>query len=335
MTSRRRPLAAAAVALAATVVGLPAASALADGLPVIGIDTTRGGVLTADGQQRYLAIPDGAGTLVAKVEADGGELVEQHSLPGRLSVPGVSLDATTGGLSRDGSTLVLIQPRVSFPQAETELAVVDPATLRLRRRITLEGDFSFDAISPDGATMYLVEYTEPRDPTRYRVRSYDVATGRLDPRPIIDASEPDEQMRGYPRTRVTGADGRWEYTLYDGGGGEPFVHALDTVAGTSRCIDLPWVRPRDVWRTSLTLTDGGATVAVVDTQRGAIAEIDTASAKATPTVASQDGAGDRAAIVAIALAGLAGAGLALAAMRRRRRGAPLAEEPHEGVVAGR
>ena len=46
-------------------------------------------------------------------------------------------------------------------------------------------------------------------------------------------------MRGYPLTRVASPDGRWAYTLYDGGGKHPFVHALDTLEGRAVCIDLP------------------------------------------------------------------------------------------------
>jgi LPXTG-motif cell wall-anchored protein len=51
-------------------------------------------------------------------------------------------------------------------------------------------------------------------------------------------------MRGQPITRATSADGRWAYTLYDGAGGEPFVHALDTTARSAACIDLPMLEGR-------------------------------------------------------------------------------------------
>ena len=46
-------------------------------------------------------------------------------------------------------------------------------------------------------------------------------------------------MRGSPITRATSSDGRWAYTLYDGAGGTPFLHALDTSKRQARCIDLP------------------------------------------------------------------------------------------------
>jgi hypothetical protein len=56
---------------------------------------------------------------------------------------------------------------------------------------------------------------------------------------IADRSEHEETMAGYAMTRTTSADGRWVYTLYQKPSGEPFVHALDTVAAAAYCIDLP------------------------------------------------------------------------------------------------
>jgi hypothetical protein len=45
-------------------------------------------------------------------------------------------------------------------------------------------------------------------------------------------------MRGTPVTRSSSPDGRFAYTLYDGAGEHPFIHALDTVEKSARCIDL-------------------------------------------------------------------------------------------------
>ena len=68
-------------------------------------------------------------------------------------------------------------------------------------------------------------------PRSHALRGARVRLGRsrLLPAPVVDPREPDERMRGMPITRATTADGRWEYTLYDGTGSYPFVHALDTV----------------------------------------------------------------------------------------------------------
>jgi hypothetical protein len=65
-------------------------------------------------------------------------------------------------------------------------------------------------------------------------------------------------MRGNPLTRATSADGRWAYTLYDGGGGTPFVHALDTVSGSAHCIDLVTLSAKtDLSKVRLAVAAGG------------------------------------------------------------------------------
>jgi hypothetical protein len=69
-----------------------------------------------------------------------------------MSLPLVAYDATPSGRSANGRTLALIEPRRRFPRTSTTFALFDPERLRLRDRLTLEGNFSFDALSPDGRT---------------------------------------------------------------------------------------------------------------------------------------------------------------------------------------
>lgn len=223
--------------LVALTAALPATAA-ADGLPVLGVDAGPGGVTAPSSEHRYVTLPAREGTVVAQVERDGGAVPRSHMLRGNFSVPAVALDGSPSGLSADGGTLVLIEPRAGFPRRATTFAVLDAKRLRLREKVRLRGDFSFDALSPDGRRIYLIEYTSSSDPTRYLVRAYDVGAGRLLPDPIVDPREPDERMRGLPITRRTSLDGRSEYTLYDGAGGHPFIHALDTREATAACIDL-------------------------------------------------------------------------------------------------
>jgi len=221
----------------AAIAAAPAA-ARADGLPVGAVDAGPGGVTVPGAAARYATLPAGRNTIVARIRRDGGEVVAWRPLHGRFTVPAVALDGTPGGLSADGRTLVLIRPRPGFPQTRTQLRVLGTGSMKVRRELTLRGDFSYDALSPAGERLYLIQYTSRRDPTHYRVRAYDLAAGRLVPGAIIDPREPDEQMRGYPLTRAASADGRWAYTLYDGAGAHPFIHALDTANGTAACIDL-------------------------------------------------------------------------------------------------
>ena len=233
-------------------------AARADGLPVLGVDVGATGVVAPSGKARYVTIPAGADTLVARVDAQGGRISASLLLPGTFTIPAVAYDGSASGLSGDGHTLILIEPRAGFPRAKTRLAVLNTQPLRWRTTITLAGDFSFDAVSPDGSSLYLIQYTSALDPTKYNVRVYDVDSSRLVKAPIVDPHERGEKMRGQPLTRATSSDGRWAYTLYDGAGKAPFVHALDTGNRTARCVDLDALAGTDLTRLGLKL----------DTRRG-------------------------------------------------------------------
>jgi hypothetical protein len=263
------------IPLLSVLAGVVAAGpARADGLPVLGIDVGGSGVVTTSGDARYVTIPAGRATVVARVAAEGGQIVASRLLRGTFTIPAVAYDRSASGLSADGRALVLIQPRRTFPRARTTLVALDAASLRPRRVIRLQGDFSFDAISPRGRLVYLIQYVVPDDPTRYLVRAYDLQTGRLLARPITDPREPGDKMRGSPITRVSSAGGRWAYTLYDGAGSTPFVHALDTSTRSARCVDLHGLSGRNAWRLRLGLDRAGTTLTV--SRRGQpLATIDT------------------------------------------------------------
>jgi len=161
----------------------------------VGVDVSRSGVAGL-GSDRFVTLRSGADTIVAAVRQRGGRISSYRRLRGRFTIPAVAYDGSAGGLSADGRTLVLAKPR--FRWAESSFLVVDTRTLRPRRQFTLEAAWSFDAISPDGRYLYLIEYTDPKDPSRYAVRLYDLALGRLAPEPIVDPHEADEEMRGAP-----------------------------------------------------------------------------------------------------------------------------------------
>src|SRR5215207_3380167 len=196
--------------------------AAADGLPVGGVDAGPTGISVPGSPARFVTLPAGGDTVVARIDRDGGQVLGSRLLRGTFTIPAVALDGSASGLSADGRTLVVIRPRAAFPRARTAFAVLGGRRLTLRRRVRLDGDFSFDALSPDGRTMFLIEYTSRRDPARYAVRAYDLRSGRLLPGAIVDRREPDERMRGLPITRTPSPDGRWAYTLYDGAGSHPF-----------------------------------------------------------------------------------------------------------------
>jgi hypothetical protein len=255
---------AACIALASLVA---VGAARADGLPVLGIDAGPDGVVAPSGEERYVTIPAGADTVVARVGTTDGRIAASRLLHGALTIPAVAYDGSASGLSGNGRKLVLIQPRETFPRKRTGLAVLDARSLVPRSWIDLRGDFSFDAVSPRGGLVYLIEYLSPSDPTDYRVRAYDVRGGRLLDEPVVDPSEPDEKMGGTPVSRASGAGGRWAYTLYSRPNDAPFVHALDTAKRTARCIDLDELAGRDASSMRLRLDPGGRTVRLLDRGR--------------------------------------------------------------------
>jgi hypothetical protein len=256
------------VAVAAlAVLALFPATAAADGLPAVGIDARP--LSAPGGQVDYTTGRAGSGTRLIERARYGGPL-RARRLVGSFSIPAVAYDGSPSGVSADGRTLVLISPRKRFPRKRTTFAVVDARRLAVRRRISLRGDFSFDALSPDGRTMYLIEYST-RNVADYAVRAYDVAAPRLYPSPVVDPSEPEEPMTGAPVTRATSAGGRWAYTLYSSQP-HPFVHALDTERRTAVCIDLDGLNG-DIWGATLQLH--GPTLDVVGRRSTVLARIDT------------------------------------------------------------
>jgi hypothetical protein len=261
------------IPLAALALGVPAAQA--DGLPVLGIDVGSQGVESASAPIRYVALPAAGRTVVARTATNGGRVFRHVDIAGNFTIPAVAYDGSASGLSADGSRLVLIQPRRAFPRARTAFAVLDARRLKLQHVVRLRGDFSFDAISARGRTMFLIHYTDVADPTKYEVRAFDLRLGRLVPKPIVDPHDAGEAMRGSPISRATSGDGRWAYTLYDGAGKTPFVHALDTKRRNARCIDLDLLAGRqDLWGLRLRIAAGKLTIFA---QRQPVADIDTTS----------------------------------------------------------
>jgi len=261
------------VAAGLVLASFAARGAAADGLPVLNVDVGASGVAAPGGSVRYVTVTVGKQTVVEATRRGGGQIVRMQTWPGTWTIPAVAYDGSASGLSADRRTLVLIEPRTSFPRAETRLLVVDAHNLSSATVIVLHGDYSFDAVSPSGSRIFLIHYTSSIDPTRYEVRAYDVKTQALVAKPIVDPRDAAEKMRGNPLSRVMSPDGRIAYTLYDGGG-HPFVHALDTAASTARCVDVDGLPSKLIWSLRLHLGSGGK-VLTVDRGTTTYASLDT------------------------------------------------------------
>lgn len=296
--------------------GLLAPAAGADGLPVVGVVGPSG----VGSEIRYEALPEERDTFVQRIENDSGALLGSRTLRGRLEIPVVAYDGSAGGLSANGRTLVLISPRAKFPRRKTTFAVLQARTLRLLKRLTLHGDYSFDALSPDGRWMYLIHYTSRRDPRLYEVRVFDVRTGRLEPKPIVDPREPGEKMNGHPLTRTTSPDGRWAYTLYEGTE-HPFVHALDTSGRDARCIDLDWLTGmKSLWELRFALGRAGRELIVRAPTGERLAVVDTRTFEAARPSAAGVAAWPKLGLSSLALLLAVAALVYVVRIRSRNRG---------------
>lgn len=300
-------------------------TAYGDGSPVAGVAV--GGPGVTWGSLRYVALATHGGTAVAQIDRATGEVNAYTALRGGWGIPQVAFDGTTAGISAGGHTLVLARNSTAFYPNRSRFAIVDPLKMRLRSIVTLHGAFSFDAVSPDGRTMYLIQRTSRRDLLRYSVRAYDLGDDRLVPGTVVDKTEPDERMAGMPMARATTPDGVWAYTLYYKPTGRLFVHALNTQAGSARCIDLPRFSTQDMPRLAV---DGGR-LDVVTTHDQVLAAVDRTTFALTkspapvatrmappksrsPARRSKGGAPVWVAVPAVLLL----AGLALLVVRRRR-----------------
>ena len=199
------------------------------------------GVALPDGSYRFVAVGTvGANTTLERIQIRDGAVRGSFQLLGSWGVPVTTYSEGGDGLAADGRTLVLGDAMSSYPRTISRFLVFDTKRFRQLRAFFLKGDFAFDALSPDGSKLYLIQHTDPNNTQRYVVRAYDVRAGVLLPGRIADRAQKGWVMQGYPMARATSAGGRWVYTLYQNPGGYPFVHALDTVRGVAHCVGLPW-----------------------------------------------------------------------------------------------
>ena len=230
------------------------------------------GVAGMDGVN-YVTLGPSTWTAVAAVRARDGRVLRSGAVRGFYAVPLVAYNGVAGGLSGDGNSLVLSSygPNPGA-RGTTRFAVLSTRSLAVRRQIVLDGSWSFDAVSPSASTLFLTEHVRAGDNPLYRIRPFDVRTGRLGGA-IVDRLESEDDMTGAPVARASSVGGRWAYTLYARRGAEPFVHALDTAKREAYCIDLPLDLGYDrQWMLRLRLAKG-ATLEVLNTRGAALAAV--------------------------------------------------------------
>jgi hypothetical protein len=261
------------------VVGAVAGAALIASGVALGVGPWPGlaqTVVSPQGNVRYTASRVDGSTTVRTLSVGEPGVLATARLDGAWGIPAVTSTGVAGGLSPDGSALVLTQPpSYGGLRAQSKFLVLSTADLAVEATIVLKGEFGFDTLSPDGRTLYLIQHRSRADLVSYVVRAYDLRQQRLVPGIIVAKGE-SESMRGYPVARATSRGGTWVYTLYHRMNGSPFVHALNASRRSAVCIDLTW-KPggSNIWLAKLVLSpdgrrlvvrSGGAAVATVDTR---------------------------------------------------------------------
>ena len=226
------------------VFGLAAATAVsaaaAGGGPSPGVTLGWKGVSDPAKPVRYVAMTGRNDTVVAEISRRDGAVRRFGTVRGQLGIPLVAFDGTTAGLTPDGKRLILASPAAG-PRASTRFVFFDLKRFRVQDEVVVHGAFSYDALSPSGRLLYLIEHLSlgQRYPTRYRVRAYDLRANRLVAQAVRDKRNAHTAMNGMPFARASSPDGVWVYTLY-GGAEHAFVHALNTERSQAICIGLPW-----------------------------------------------------------------------------------------------
>jgi hypothetical protein len=235
------------------------------------------GLSNLDSSVRFVAFKAGKDTRIDALDARGDATVMSRTVHGAFGIATLTQSGLAGGLFHDGSAFVLQSVGL---KSTSRFMVVGAKDLVPRATITLKGTFGFDAVSPDGSRLYLIQHASIQDIQHYIVRVYNLSTHKLSPGRVADKTQKSWVMQGWAVDRVTTSDGRWAYTLYTNPGGYPFVHALDTVRGIAHCVGVPWRGDQnEPWNMRLSLRDDGRSLAVNRQTGSAFVAIDVSTWK--------------------------------------------------------
>jgi DNA-binding beta-propeller fold protein YncE len=261
-----------------------------------GTVTQRGKAVGAPGWGKaFAADVDAAGNTSLHVfDIASGAMTRTIALAGRWAPVGESV-AGPSGFSANGRWLAVAATDLSgdFLVVDTTQGSVRKVTAGRAERPDLA--FTFDALSDDGQSLYLVEHLSG---TSYRVRVVDVRSGLLVPGAVIDvkqlATTADESgvMNGTYTSAVAGPAGEWLFSVYQHPTKGPYVHALNTHTRIAECIlDLPTfgtAGPRELakqafWSVALGDRQGIPWIYAVNAALGHVALIDPSTIKVKKT----------------------------------------------------
>jgi hypothetical protein len=207
---------------------------------VAGLDASTGAVNYS--MSGAVAAPDGSALLRTENGPDGPRLTALNPGDGTFRW---SRDIPAGlgvRLVAPGGTHVVLMPpeQTRGGRARTTIGVLRGSGGQVESN-DLEGNYEPEAFSTDGRDLFVIEYSPPLAPDRYRVRRLHLATWTVE-----DVYSPDkdlqQDMRGTAHNQIMSPDGNRLYTLYTlliGDTPRAFVHTLDLRDRWAHCIDLP------------------------------------------------------------------------------------------------
>ncbi|HKV30289.1 MAG TPA: hypothetical protein VJT14_04650 [Candidatus Dormibacteraeota bacterium] len=226
---------------------------------------------------RYYTVSQLAGgaRLMALDPASGATLA-LVTVPAGYTLPNIAFQGPTAGLSPNGDWLTLTDNgRATTGKLVTSFLVGPSSLSGSFKTVHLDGAFSFDALSNDGNSLYLIQ--RMGDPTHYQVRLYDVRSGSLIPQVIVDKRESNEPMNGIRGDSVVDPTGDHVYTVYIREAG-PFIHALPLDQQFAWCVDLPSKAPNDMekqFHWALAVSRDGGSVYAANASLGTVAVMTT------------------------------------------------------------
>ncbi len=239
------------------------------------------GVPAPDWSSLYAVASEAGKTTLRALDPSSGAVARETELDGTFWIPYGRPGRLGRGLSADGHWLVLTNFTTDGAGGvlKSRYLVLDTSLSTPPRRVEVDGRFDFEALSNDGAGLYLTEYLgHPPAPVHNRLRMYDFAAGRIDPGVILDRSSDRQGMSVSGGAQAGSPDGRWLYTLFTGQEQTPFVYALDLTSGSTFSVDLPW-SIKGKWEEQmlwlLAISPDGGRLYPANAALGMVAEVDT------------------------------------------------------------
>lgn len=235
--------------------------------------TLPAGLTSLNHQRLYTATPTNGETTISIINTQTGSKLRSFTISGSYTTSASSFDNSV--ISTSGQWLALRE--LGQPIGETVIALIDTQAGKLAKTFHLNGDFTLDAVNPDGSRVYLLERLNDGS-GHYYVRLYDVTKNQLYQSPIVDKTElNDPNMTGTAVARQMAGDGTMAYTLYvDAYHNIAFVHVLPLTGDLygAHCVLLPVGKSADLLHYyTLTMSSDESTLYAANGALGVVSEI--------------------------------------------------------------